>query len=457
MNDENIRSALQDAIEAKIPPTSVRLWPSVKTNLAAGTNQRGKKMNTVQKQLTFTALAVSVALVVVLATPQGQALAQRMVQFFNITEEKSFPLPTEHILPAPETPTPGPGYILPVEPVPSKQAKPTTIPETNCNAPESQDNYFCKVTEVETEAGFDAKEFLHDPKGLTFSTASFNPSTGELTMEFGANGGTLYLRQGVSDFPDAQSPWGKVPADAVEQVSVNGLYAEIVLGMFAVYPNATEAVWEPGGRLSLAWRDGDHWFVLDKLGDPYPIEWITKEELVKLAEGLVDERPVGTVPPLDPERLSTEQAEALAGFDIPTPAMLPAGYEIKQIGWVDHTVRLAYGPQDSSQSELFLFLGQPGNGQSDPGGPCTTCPADVTETVQVGGWQGWYWRGSFEMSAPTNEGQPTPAPTWVGNAPHWSLMWNSDVLWFSIFYSPAYGSGREANKEMLVKIAESVK
>ncbi len=139
-------------------------------------------------------------------------------------------------------------------------------------------------------------------------------------MEFvvTSGGGYLNLRQGISDFPDPKNTWGKVPSDAVEQVSVNGLYAEIASGTFVVYPNATLAVWEPGGQLGLAWRDGNHWFVLEKLGDPYPIEWITKEQLLKLAEGLVDERPAGSVPPLDPEYLTTvEQAELLAGFDIP--------------------------------------------------------------------------------------------------------------------------------------------
>ena len=55
---------------------------------------------------------------------------------------------------------------------------------------------------------------------------------------------------------------------------------------------------------------GDRWFCagakagfgsrLKKLGDPYPIEWITKEEFIKLAGSLVNERPTDAVPPLDP-------------------------------------------------------------------------------------------------------------------------------------------------------------
>ncbi len=122
---------------------------------------------------------------------------------------------------------------------------------------------------------------------------------------------------------------------------------------------------------------------------------------------------------------------------------------------MDNVARLMYGPKESSQSELFIFLGQITN--NNQVGPCSECPAGVTEAVQVGPWQGWYWRGIFQDSAPSVTGQPTPTPTWDGDASHWSLAWNTDTLWFSMFYSPAYNSGTETNKESLIKIAESLK
>jgi hypothetical protein len=241
----------------------------------------------------------------------------------------------------------------------------------------------------------------------------------------------------------------------VEQVTVNGQYAEIASGTYVVYPNATAAVWEPGGQLSLAWREGNRWFALEKMGDPYPIEWITKEELIKLAEGLVQERPIQAVASLDPEYLQTvEQAEVFVGFDVPTPTQLPAGYELKRVVAMDNGVRLMYGPKASEDVELFIFMGQLADAQA---GPCTECPTGVTETVQVGSWIGWYWRGALNVSSPSVEGQPTPTPIWEGDYPHWSLTWNSDRLWFSMFYSPPYNSGKEIDKETLIKIAESMR
>ena len=190
------------------------------------------------------------------------------------------------------------------------------------------------------------------------------------------------------------------------------------------------------------------------MGDPYPIEWITKDELVKLAEGLVDARPMDAVPPLDPEYLSTvEQAEALAGLDVPAPALLPVGYELKRAVWMDGVVRLMYGPKNSPESELFISIGQIANFQARP---CTDCPPGVTETVQVGPWQGWYWRGIFSIG-PATAGQPTPTPVWNADADEWALAWNTDELWVGMNYSPSFNSGKEMNKETLIKIAESMR
>jgi hypothetical protein len=457
MDDKDIHTALSDSLEAEIPSRDVHLWPRVRADLVSGNARRGeKKMNSTWQRIALAALALIALLAITLATPQGRALAQKMFQFFAVTEEKSFPIPTDQVAPAPGTPTPPPAILLPLEPVQANQPAPAATLDTACGTPASQAAYFCQIKAAEAQAGFDAKEFLFDPKGLEFSTAAFIPETGEIRMEFvvKTGGGYLYLRQGVADFPVQTDNWGKVPSDAVEQVSVNGLYGEIASGTFVVYPNATSAVWEPGGQLSLAWRDGDRWFALEKMGDPYPIEWITKDELIKLAEGLVDARLLDAVPPLDPEYLTTvEQAEAMAGFDIPAPTLLPAGYELKRAVWMDGVVHLMYGPKDSSDSELFISMGPIADSQA---GPCTECPPGVTETALVGPWQGWYWRGILS-TGPATEGQPTPTPAWEADADNWSLGWNTDKLWIRMSYNPAFNSGKEMNKETLINIAESMR
>ena len=273
-----------------------------------------------------------------------------------------------------------------------------------------------------------------DRKGMKFSKVTFDPDQQVFETEFIviSGGGYLYLRQGNGDFL-AGSEWNKAPADAIEQVMVNGNYAELVSGGFVVYPNATSAVWEPGGSLVLRWREGGLWFSLEKLGDPCPIEWITEEEIIKLAGSLVNERQVDAFPPLDPEYLtSVEAAEKLAGFDVLAPTLLPEGYELKRVVWADEVVRLLYGPKSSSQNTLNIFMGQNADHKV---GPCSECPPGADEAVQIGSRQGWYSHGILS-TAPVIAGQPTPVPVWDANARHWGLIWNTDTLWFSMFYNP---------------------
>lgn len=456
MDKQNLQAALNQALEEQIPSASVNLWPRVRAGFAAGPTQQRNRMNTLIKRFGLAALVVGLLCAFLLISPQGRALAQRVALYFTVTEEKAFPIPTDQVYSVPASSTPPPAQTLQIAPA-AVQPSQTAAPDASCSTPAAQAGYFCQVKAVENQAGFNAMEFPNDPRGLKFTSASFTPSTGEITLAFEVitGGGYFSLRQGFSDFPQQVSPWGQVPSDAVEQVSVNGQYAELASGTFVVYPDAAQAVWEPGGQLSLAWRAGERWFVLEKMGDPYPIEWITPEQLIQLAESLIEDRPADFVAPLDPEYLaSVEQAEALAGFAIPVPAALPAGFELKRAAWTDGVARLMYGPKESPQPELFIFVGQL-NG-TNQAGPCPDCPAGVTQTAQVGPWQAWYWRGIFRAGAPA-AGQPAPTPAWDGSASTWSLTWNTDSLWVSMFYSPAENSGKEASKEMLVEIASSMK
>jgi hypothetical protein len=88
--------------------------------------------------------------------------------------------------------------------------------------------------------------------------------------------------------------------------------------------------------------------------------------------------------------------------------------------------------------------------------PCFECPSGTVEEAQIGPWQGWYWRGVFNMGEGTNV-QPTPTPIWEADARDWHLVWNTDKLWFSMFYISSSDEGGEMNKETMVKIAESLK
>lgn len=463
MNKKNIpappdKNKIEELLGKIQPVPSERFYQKMKQAAWRVGGRQQIVIKNFRLKITVAIVAVA-ALTALLVTPQGRAFAQRIFLFFTVTEEKSFPIPTEQIYSVPPTETPVPSYILPLQPV-EATTEPTKSPELldqSCTSPESKSGYFCQIRAVEARAGFDAKELPHDPKGMKFSKAAFNADLEAIEMEFVVitGGGYLYLSQGVGDFPsESKSKWGEVPAEGVKQVTVNGQYAELASGTFIVYPNATEAVWEPGGLLRLHWREEDRWFSLEKMGDPYPIEWISESEIVELAESMVDERPLDQIPTVDPEYLtSVEAAEKLAGFDVPTPTLLPEGYELKRVVWADNVVRLLYGPKNSTDNTLFIFMGQSANNKVEP---CVECPPGTVEEVQIGPWQGWYSRGIFS-AGPTTAGQPTPTPVWDANARDWHLIWNTDTLWFNMFYIPSSDYAGEMNKETLVNIAESLK
>lgn len=469
MKKDNLKTILSDLAEQAAPPEQIDLWPAVKRSIetskpypipGAITMKPSNFNYTWQRRAGFILIALVVTLIVFLAAGPGSTLAQKMWQFFQITENQSFPIPTGQTFPVPETPTPAPVHILDLENVPEEETQSDSggSQDPTCSTQASQKAYLCQIKTAETEAGFDIKEFVYDPKGTKFSQVTYDARTEQVTMEFLATsgGGFLNLRQGQKDFTAPDDPWSKVPSGSVKQVSVNGNYAEIASGTFVVYPDATEAVWEPGGQLSLVWREGNRWFVLEKMGDPYPIEWITDEAMIGLAESLVDIRPADAVPPQDPANLKTvAEAEKMAGFDVIAPTRLLKGYGFQRAVWTGSAVGLIYGPKGSNGNYMTIFMSPIPTGESSPADPCGGCPAGTVQAVQVGPWQGWYWRGIF-FTAQGVEGQPTPTPVWQADARNWVLSWQTDRLQIGISYWPPE-NGEEINKETLVAIAESMR
>jgi len=266
MDQKRIQSALQDALEEKMPASRINLWPAVRANLVAGkpqSEQQGEKMNTIKMRpvprIAF-ALVIIVALVAItLLTPQGRTFAQSILQLFSRAESTSFPLQSSQIAAS--------------EPESSAPTAMAPAPLTS-------------VAEAEAQAGFSAAELPYIPEGFNYLGARLYGKTINIEYETPDKGGHLHIQQSQSGY--LQSEWDQVPSDSVVDVQIGELDGEFAQGIFVVYPGETSARWNPDAAiLRLRWEKDGIWFEITKSGDVEAIEYLDQATLIKIAESLV--------------------------------------------------------------------------------------------------------------------------------------------------------------------------
>lgn len=212
-----------------------------------------------RRQVIEAAIVVTLTITLFAAvTPQGRAMAQEAFQFFTRASGNSFPL----------------------QPGPEK----TPNPESDKGNGLIQ---FNSLTDAEKAVGFVAIEFPEKLQGYLFRNIEANPAMGVIYARFDAEGGggELTFAQSLSGFPS--DSWSEVPLTAIETVVVGGHEGEYAQGMFVVHPGADSATWQADAPVfRLRWKEGDSWFSLEKMGDTYPTEWLDKQAMIALAEGL---------------------------------------------------------------------------------------------------------------------------------------------------------------------------
>ena len=210
------------------------------------------------KRLAYSVIACVTLLVITLATPQGRAFAQNILQFFTRAESNTFELE--------------PSQIVPLE---TAQADATAVPPSP----------LISVAEAEAQVGFDALELPSVPNGFEYLGARLYGNAISIEYQAQGGGGNLIIIQSPDGFN--QSDWDQVPADAVIPVTIGDLDGEFTQGTFVVYPNATSATWNPEAPiLRLRWVKDGIWFEMTKFGDVAPIEYLDQAGLIELAESL---------------------------------------------------------------------------------------------------------------------------------------------------------------------------
>jgi len=197
MNDESRIESLLENLPPEISPRLEKRLASAPWTPRA-----------VRRRQTFTAISVTIALLIAFIglTPQGRAFAQTIFKFFTPTDKVSLPLSEEEV-DLIYTPAPAFGLELSeVAPVP-------TLPG-GCSKPEAIGTYTCEVQRIEKQLGIDLKEFPSTPDHHTFTKIWFYEPPSRNTniiaiwyqYWYQSTGGLISLTQGVGDFPP-DSDW----------------------------------------------------------------------------------------------------------------------------------------------------------------------------------------------------------------------------------------------------------
>lgn len=264
MDNKEIQSIIQDAVEDEIPASQIDLWQTVKASLVEKQYQQGVKMNTIKSRrvprLAFTMLTIAILLALTFLTPQGRAFAQNIFQFFVRADQDRYPLQTWQMTPPAQTSTESP--------------------------------FKYSVQEAETLAGYDVLSPVEIPFGRVFVGASYDDKYHIVAQAFGQNAN--YIEFSLWQQPlEYYQPCGDISqrcdnmlggnlagasAD-IQTVQIGDLTGEYVEGVWNLTDNGP--VWEPTPYLKmLRWKSDTMIFELVGGIDQ------TRDDLVKLAEGI---------------------------------------------------------------------------------------------------------------------------------------------------------------------------
>lgn len=367
-------------------------------------------MNTVSSRriprLALATLAVGAFLAVAFVTPQGRAFAQSILQFFTRAESNTLPL----------------------------QASQIPMGENNASAPTAEPPApLISVGDAELQAGLDVAELPTVPRGFRFLGARMYGNAVNLEYEALGGGGSLMITQSKDGF--LQSDWDQVPAEGIVPVRVGKLDGEFAQGTFVLPAGETSATWNSSAPvLRLRWLMDGVWFQMTKFGTTGPIEYLDRDEMIQLAEGITN----------DPFPMSVKDAEAQAGFDVLEPQNLPQGmlYLGTSFDPVQKLVSLSYGY--SADDRRLLIKQQPVN-SSEACELCGTVGATAAvESVQIGDLPGEYALGVWQL---TDTG-----PVWKDDPYLKTIRWQKDGTAFELIYM-----GMEAEKDELIPVAESLR
>jgi hypothetical protein len=381
-------------------------------------------------------MVVVVILAALAATPQGRAWAQEMVQFFRKVNFTSIPVSSQE---QEWMNTPTKMIDLPLVPLFLPTSTPDMLSLQECQPPQDIQSYACQIAFTESKLGFNLKEFPKTLDGWIFKSVTFDAALQSATIiysHYTEHGSEFIFKQGFGQFPNSYGNWSLVPAEKVETVQIGSYQGEYVLGSFSLRDGDNAWRWDTEGDIQrLAWNDGNRWYYIEIL-PPSP-RYITRDELVKLADSLVDS-PTVLADPLNPDSLtSIANAEKVSKLNLKAPTLLPLGYDFSYARYfpTNHEVHLHYG---DSINKLTIYEWKGKN-------------YDFAALAKI------YSEHDITMvnGQPAFYGVPKAVAQYTST--YLLLAWRDEDLNYQMYFyfEPAWGGGL-LDKDKMVAIAESM-
>lgn len=264
MNEKQLRSILRNLTEQQAPKETINLWPAIETRFQTSDlpEPKGPEMNTRQKRIPKLAAAITLAVVLIgvlfFSTPQGQAMAQSLLQFFTRAESNELPLQSFQLtpLPTPGTPTPNPASIIDANP---------------------------EIAEVELQAGYDVFEPSWIPSNLTFVGASIeDQKIVRIFYQYEYTNGLAFRQEPLPTSENCELCDMVGPDASVEQVAIGTTTGEYVEGVWKLTDQGP--LWESDPWLkTLRWQMDGMAYELQYMGPP---ETLSMEDMIAIAESV---------------------------------------------------------------------------------------------------------------------------------------------------------------------------
>ena len=359
MNDRDLKKAILHHLAQEGASLEGDPWQAVQRRLLARQVEQQQTSILTRRRYQLVGLAAVAVLLIVsatfLSTPQGQATAESILQFFVKAEKNTLPLPSE-------VPTAG---ILPTRttgPVIANAFTPTPWPRL-----ESGD-WLSGLTLAEAEALAQFKIVVPAslPPDYSLAVVSLNRRTNQVEQLYESSlDAQGFVSKGA--FILSQSPKLEPqlvgPSSAINQLVINETTVEWTHGGWFIPAGADHQEWDQAApTYTYRWKQDDFYFTLTFItnGTVDP-KYLSQDNMQALVEIIMGVRSIFPWIPSLSKLPGMAEAEQASGIQFIRPLQTPIGFAFQQAVYDSSAqgIRLIYqpieGPRVPTAASLVIF------------------------------------------------------------------------------------------------------